>query len=95
MIDGGHLLAQGSPEEMTRLYLCVSGSAEEVRAATAGLAVLREEEVAGTLVRYTRLNAPEDVERIRACGRVQTAPVSLQRLFVLLTEGKEAERDAG
>lgn len=95
MIDGGHLLAQGSPEEMTRLYLCVSGSAEEVRAATAGLAVLREEEAAGTLVRYTRLNAPEDAERIRACGRVQTAPVSLQRLFVLLTEGKEAERDAG
>lgn len=95
MIDGGHLLAQGSPEEMTRLYLCVSGSAEEVGAATAGLAVLREEEVAGTLVRYTRLNAPEDAERIRACGRVQTAPVSLQRLFVLLTEGKEAERDAG
>ena len=95
MIDGGRLLAQGSPEEMTRLYLCVSGSAEEVGAATAGLAVLREEEVAGTLVRYTRLNAPEDAERIRACGRVQTAPVSLQRLFVLLTEGKEAERDAG
>lgn len=25
MIDGGRLLAQGSPEEMTRLYLCVSG----------------------------------------------------------------------
>ena len=72
MIDGGHLLAQGSPEEMTRLYLCVSGSAEEVGAATAGLAVLREEEVAGTLVRYMRLNAPEDAERIRACGRVQT-----------------------
>ncbi len=95
MIDGGRLLAQGSPEEMTRLYLCVSGSAEEVGAATAGLAVLREEEVAGTLVRYTRLNAPEDAERIRACGRVQTAPVNLQRLFVLLTEGKEAERDAG
>lgn len=47
------------------------------------------------LVRYMRLNAPEDAERIRACGRVQTAPVSLQRLFVLLTEGKEAERDAG
>ena len=51
--------------------------------------------MAGTLVRYTRLNVPEDAERIRACGRVQTAPVSLQRLFVLLTEGKEAERDAG
>lgn len=95
MIDGGRLLAQGSPEEMTRLYLCVSGSAEEVHAATAGLAVLREEEAAGTLVRYTRLNTPEDAERIRACGRVQTTPVSLQRLFVLLTEGKEAERDAG
>ena len=94
MIDGGRLLDEGTPEALTRLYLCVSGAAEDVRAATAGFATLRDEEVAGSLVRYVHLNRPEDAEEIRACGRVQTAPVSLQRLFVFLTGEKEAERDA-
>ena len=94
MIDGGRLLAQGTPEVLTAGYLCVSGAADEVYAVTADAAVLRDEEVGGSLVRYVRLNAPEDAGRIRACGRVQTAPVSLQRLFVLLTGEKEAKRDA-
>ena len=79
---------------LTAGYLCVSGAADEVYAVTADAAVLRDEEVGGSLVRYVRLNAPEDAGRIRACGRVQTAPVSLQRLFVLLTGEKEAKRDA-
>lgn len=94
MIDSGRLLAQGAPEELTRLYLCVSGEASEVRAATEGLADLRDEEVAGSLVRYVRLRNPEDAERIHNCGHVQTGPVSLQRLFVFLTGEKEAERNA-
>ena len=94
MIDSGRLLAQGAPEELTRLYLCVSGEASEVRAATEGLANLRDEEVAGSLVRYVRLRNPEDAERVRNCGHVQTGPVSLQRLFVFLTGEKEAERNA-
>lgn len=94
MIDSGRLLAQGAPEELTRLYLCVSGEASEVCAATEGLADLRDEEVAGSLVRYVRLRTPEDAERIHNCGHVQTGPVSLQRLFVFLTGEKEAERNA-
>ena len=88
------MLAEGTAEELTRLYLCVSGAADAVRAETEGLAVLREEEVAGSLVRHVRLSAPGDADRIRESGRVQTSPMGLQRLFVFLTEEKEAERDA-
>ena len=93
MIDMGRLLCQGTAEELTRLYLSVSGAPDEVRAETAGLEVLREEEVAGSLVRYLRLNAPQDADRIRERGRVQAAPMSLQRLFVFMTGEKEARHD--
>ena len=63
-----------------------------MRAATEGLTVLREEEMAGSLVRHLRLNSPADRERLTADPSIQTAPMSLQRLLVFLTEAKEAER---
>ena len=93
MIDAGRLLAEGTAEELTKLYLCVSGVPEAVRGETEGLDVLKEEEVAGSLVRYLRLHAPQDAQRIREGGRVQVAPMGLQKLFVFLTEEKEAQRD--
>lgn len=93
MIDAGRLLAEGTAQELTKLYLCVSGAPEAVRAETEGLTVLKEEEVAGSLVRYLRLNAPQDAQRIREGGRVQAAPMGLQKLFVFLTGEKEAQRD--
>ena len=93
MIDAGRLLAEGAAEELTKLYLCVSGAPETVRAETEGLVVLKEEEVAGSLVRYLRLHTPQDAQRIREGGRVQVAPMGLQKLFVFLTGEKEAQRD--
>ena len=93
MIDAGRLLAEGTTEELTKLYLCVSGAPEAVRGETEGLDVLKEEEVAGSLVRYLRLHAPQDAQRIREGGRVQVAPMGLQKLFVFLTGEKEAQRD--
>ena len=93
MIDAGRLLAEGTTEELTKLYLCVSGAPETVRAETEGLDVLKEEEVAGSLVRYLRLHTPQDAQRIREGGRVQVAPMGLQKLFVFLTGEKEAQRD--
>ena len=93
MIDAGRLLAEGTTEELTKLYLCVSGAPETVRAETEGLVVLKEEEVAGSLVRYLRLHTPQDAQRIREGGRVQVAPMGLQKLFVFLTGEKEAQRD--
>ena len=93
MIDAGRLLAEGAAEELTKLYLCVSGAPETVRAETEGLDVLKEEEVAGSLVRYLRLHTPQDAQRIREGGRVQVAPMGLQKLFVFLTGEKEAQRD--
>lgn len=89
MIDGGRLLCQGSVSELTEDYLSVSGRPEAVRAATEGCAVLREEEVAGSLARYLRLSAA-DRERLKADPALQTAEMSLQRVFVFLTEEKEA-----
>ena len=94
MIDAGQLMCGGTAEELTRLYLSVSGAPESVREETQGLTVLKEEEIAGSLVRYLRLNTPEDARRILEGGRVQAAHMSLQKLFVFLTEEKEAARDA-
>lgn len=93
MIEAGRLLAEGTAEELTKLYLCVSGVPEAVRGETEGLDVLKEEEVAGSLVRYLRLHTPQDAQRIREGGRVQVAPMGLQKLFVFLTGEKEAQRD--
>ena len=92
LIDSGRLLTQGTVAELTESYLSVSGQPDAVRAATEGLTVLREEEMAGSLVRHLRLNSPADRERLTADPSIQTAPMSLQRLFVFLTEAKEAER---
>lgn len=94
MIDAGRLMCEGTAEELTRLYLSVSGAPESVREETRNLTVLKEEEVAGSLVRYLRLSTPEDAQRILESGRVQAAHMSLQKLFVFLTEEKEAARDA-
>ena len=92
LIDSGRLLTQGTVAELTESYLSVSGQPDAVRAATEGLTVLREEEMAGSLVRHLRLNSLADRERLTADPSIQTAPMSLQRLFVFLTEAKEAER---
>ena len=92
LIDSGRLLQQGTITELTENYLSVSGQPDAVRAATEGLTVLREEEMAGSLVRHLRLNSLADRERLTADPSIQTAPMSLQRLFVFLTEAKEAER---
>ena len=91
LIDSGRLLQQGTITELTENYLSVSGQPDAVRAATAGLTVLREEEMAGSLVRHLRLNRPADRERLTADPAIQTAPLSLQRLFVFLTEAKNGE----
>jgi len=93
-VDAGKLLCQGTVEELQRGYLSVSGEPDAVRELTAGLAVLKEEDTAGMLIRHVKLNAPEDQTRIEADKRVRTAPMGLQRLFVFLTEEKEAERHA-
>lgn len=95
LIDAGRLLCEGSIASLTECYLSVSGAPESVREVTEGCTVLKEEELAGSLVRHLRLATPEDAARIREDGRVQAAAMSLQRLFVFLTEEKEAQRDAG
>ncbi len=94
LIDAGRLLRQGTLAELTEGYLSVSGPADAVIDVTAGHVVLKEETLAGTLARHIQLADAEDGLRIKADPRVQTAPVPLQRLFVFLTEGKEAERHA-
>lgn len=94
MIDAGRKLCEGTVEALGRGYLSVSGAPDAVLEATAGLPVIKAEELAGTLVRHVQLPTPADGERIAADSRVRTAPVSLQRIFVFLTENEEAERHA-
>ena len=94
LIDAGTLLCEGSILDLTSLYGSVSGPGEAVREATEGFAVLREEDMAGLLTRHVKLNRREDMDNVKADQRVQSAPMSLQRLFVFLTEEKEAARHA-
>lgn len=94
LIDAGHLLCAGTVSELQSGYLSVSGAPEAVRELTGGMVILKEEDAAGSLVRHVKLSGPGDQTRIEADPRVRTAPVGLQRLFVFLTEEKEAERHA-
>lgn len=94
LIDAGHLLCSGSLAQLQQGYLSVSGDPAVVMELTTGLTVLKQEEMAGTLVRHVKLNSDTDQQTIDADSRVRTAPISLQRLFVFLTEEKEAERHA-
>jgi len=92
LIDAGTLLYEGPVSDLVSRHLSVSGPAAAVREVTQGFAVLKEEEMAGALVRHIRLNHRADAEGIRDETRVQSAPLGLQRLFVFLTEEKEAAR---
>lgn len=94
LIDAGRLLCAGTVAQLQEGYLSVSGAPEAVRELTDGLSLLKEEELAGSLVRHVQLKTPDDATRIAADPRVRTAPVGLQRLFVFLTEEEEAQRHA-
>ena len=86
MIDKGHLLCQAQMEDINRIYMSVSGAPDAVRQETEGMTILREEVVAGSLVRHLRLKSVTDGQRLKEEGKVQIAPISLQRLFVFLAQ---------
>lgn len=92
MIDDGNLLCEGTVDELQRGTLSVSGDAADVKELTESCKLLKEENVAGMLVRHVQLD-DERMRAIRADKRVRTAPIGLQRLFVFLTEEKEAQRN--
>ncbi len=92
MIDDGNLLCEGTVDALQEGTLSVSGDTDVVTELTQGTDLLKQEELAGMLVRHVRLTAAQ-TETIRADRRVRTAPVGLQRLFVFLTEEKEAQRN--
>ena len=94
LINHGELLCEGSLAELTQNYISVSGAPDALRAATEGCKVLREEEVAGSLVRYLHVKDAEEKARVLGAEGVQGANVSLQRLFVFLTGETEAENHA-
>ena len=94
MIDAGRLLCEGPIAELTALYLSVSGAPEVVRELTRSFELLKAEEMAGSLVHHVKLNQPQDAELVKADSRVQSAAMSLQRLFVFLTEKEEVNRHA-
>ena len=57
MIDDGNLLCEGTVDELQEGTLSVSGDAEVVQELTAGTDLLKQEELAGMLVRHVRLTA--------------------------------------
>lgn len=94
LIDHGRLLCEGHVGELTQNYISVSGAPADVQAATAGCEVLREEEIAGSLIRYLHVKNDDEKQRVLQSAGVQGATVGLQRLFVFLTGEKEGESHA-
>lgn len=92
MIDDGNLLCEGTVEQLQEGTLSVSGDAADVQELTKDCKILKEEELAGMLVRHVQLD-PETMKTVQADKRVRSAPIGLQRLFVFLTEEKEAQRN--
>ncbi|MBQ8149008.1 MAG: ABC transporter ATP-binding protein [Clostridia bacterium] len=86
MVDHGRLLCQAQLAEFGRIYMSVSGAPDAVRQETDGMSILKEETVAGSLVRHLRLNSVSEGEKLKTEGKVQVAPMSLQRLFVFLAQ---------
>ncbi len=93
MIDKGQLLCQADLENFQRIYMSVSGAPDVVRQETEGMTILKEEEVAGALFRLLRLISTSVGLRLQEEGKVQVAPMSLQRLFVFLAQGKGGNPD--
>lgn len=83
MIDDGRLVLQDSVEDLLARAVCVSGFKDDVGAKTDRLNVLRTETFAGRVSRYVFM---EKGETPSFGGDLRVDPISLQRLFVLLTE---------
>lgn len=81
IIDEGRLLMAASADELRASGYSVSGRAEDVRAYCEGLEVLGVDELGSLAVAYVR-GVPV---RERLTDRLDTAPMSLQKLFVELT----------
>lgn len=86
IIDRGRVLLASSAEELRSSGHRVSGRAADVEAYCAGRDVLAVEELGGLEVAYL-LGAPDGT---RLHERLETAPLSLQKLFVKLTEKEDA-----
>lgn len=85
VIDHGRVLLQASSEELRASGYSVSGRAADVDAYCEGREVLGIDELGGLKVAY--LQGAFDVET--GDERLTLAPMSLQKLFVKLTEGSK------
>ena len=85
IIDRGRVLLSASVEELRASGYSVSGRAADVEAYCAGLDVLGAEELGGLRVAYVQ--GTPDAARLNE--RLDVAPLSLQKLFVKLTEKED------
>lgn len=88
MIDKGKLIQEKSVDALRRMGVCVSGNKEDVERETAGKNILRVEEFAGRTSKYILL---EENEQASFSDALNVEPLSLQRLFVLLTDNEKVE----
>lgn len=86
VIDYGRVLLQASADELRASGYSVSGRAEYVDAYCEGREVLGFDELAGLKVAYLRGTFDTEL----ADERLTVAPMSLQKLFVKLTEGSNS-----
>lgn len=95
MIDQGRLLLHDDADAVRARGVAVTGPAERVDRAIAGLTVLNERRLGGTksVTVYGQLTGDQR-RRVEADG-LQLEPVPLQDLFVHLTAGAGASEPAG
>ncbi len=85
LVDAGRIMLKQNTEELRAQYAYVSGREDTVSEATRGLQVVHREGLGKSLTVCVKLNGSSRLEQYD----VDVAPVSLQKIFVYLTEQYE------
>ena len=85
IIDRGRMILQSPVEDLVSKGYSISGLEQEVEDYCRGKDVIGEERLGGLKVAYI-MGA---VDRSRLTDRLTVSPISLQKLFVKLTESEE------
>lgn len=91
LVDAGKIMLKQNTEELRAQYAYVSGREDTVNEAISGLEVVHREGLGKSLTVCVKLNGREQFEQYD----VDVSPVSLQKIFVYLTEQYESAANAG
>ncbi len=88
IIDKGRLLAQSTVKDLTDSACIVSGGEDQVKALIKGQRLLHEERLSTMYAACVQLNPGAKIAPEQG---ITVEPMPLQRLFVYLTEGRDAK----